>query len=141
MIGRPYAAILALMLVTPAAAFALDSSSMEITPPVPTSISGGPDPLEVGNTAIIAVTILNNDEEATPFVVVYDFRDSKGITTQLDLVNGTLDTREDAAIGIAWTPQYADEYDVRVFALTEIANPVAISPVSESRITIPDSAS
>lgn len=138
MINRLYAAVMAAMLAAPAAAFALDSSSTQVTPPVQASISGGPDPLGVGRQAIIAVEILNNEDETVPFVVVYDFRDSKGITTQLDLVNGTLVAREDAAIGMSWTPQYADEYDIRVFALTEIENPAAISPVSESRITIED---
>lgn len=137
MISRLYAVVLAAMLAAPAAAFALDSSSMEITPPRQASVSGGPDPLEVGRQIIIAVEILNNDD-AMPFVVVYDFRDSQGITTQLNLVNGTLDAGEDAAIGMSWTPQYADEYDIRVFALTEIENPAAISLVSESRITIED---
>lgn len=135
MIARLYVAVLVVVAMMPTAAFALDSASVEIMPPVPKSISGGPDPIQAGKQTIIAADIRNNDEETTSFVVVYDFRNSDGFTTQLSLVNGTIDAGKEIATGIIWTPQQAGEYSVHAFVLTDIGHPVPISPVVQSRIT------
>ncbi len=89
-----------------------------------------------GQQVVLTTSILNNLEDELPFVGLIEVRDSQGITQFLAWQTGVLNADGRAEIGLSWTPQVQGDYQVRTFVLSNLNNPIVLSEVKTTNITV-----
>jgi len=58
------------------------------------------------------------------------------VTVSLDWQTGTLNPDGSADIGISWTPDRSGTYQIRTFVISGFEQPVVLSPVAVSEVTV-----
>jgi len=94
------------------------------------------DEVTVGQQVVLSTTIVNNIEEDQPFVALVEVRDDTGVTVFLSWQTGTLTPDGRIDVGISWTPEFAGDYQIRTFVLSNLENPQILSPVASSEVTV-----
>jgi len=108
-----------------------------VIPPAAEDVSGNPvSEINAGKQVILTTTVTNVNAQSQPFVALIEVRDSNDITVYLAWQTGTLPANGKADIGLSWTPDFADSYEVRTFAISSLSNPQILSEISSSQITV-----
>ncbi|MGI0023683.1 MAG: hypothetical protein ACREA4_00885 [Nitrososphaera sp.] len=94
------------------------------------------DEPSVGTPTNIATTIINNGDADQPFVAILEVRNAGGVTIVLATVGSTLTPEGQAAVSSSWTPSQPGDYTLRTFVVSNLANPIILSKVAESTITV-----
>ncbi len=94
------------------------------------------DEPSVGSPTNIATTLVNNGDGDQPFVAILEVRNAQGITVRLATVGTTLTPNGQASVSADWTPTQPGDYTLRTFAVSNLNNPIILSKVSESTITV-----
>lgn len=114
-----------------------DVTATSPTEPVTKDISGNIiTEVTAGSQVILSTDITNNKATSTPFAAIVEVRDADGFTVYLQWQTGTLNASGTTGVGLSWTPDAPGTYTVRTFVLSNIANPLVLSPVAESTITV-----
>lgn len=79
---------------------------------------------------------LQNSYAATPYIAIIEVRDNNGITTYLQYQKGTILEESSIELGISWVPEQNGNYTLRAFVLSDFVNPVILSTVRESGISV-----
>jgi hypothetical protein len=131
-----YAIAIALALLPFQAAFAevddITISGVEFRDPFDRSIGGPPTATQL----MLSANLTNNSAQPLPYVAFIELRDSDGITIYLEFHKGRLDPRASSSIASSSTPKTTGEYDLRVFAISDLQNPQILSTVGTATTTI-----
>ena len=105
---------------------------------VTTSVHGGAGPHVAGTQLTLATSISNNNNNVQqPFVLLVEVRDAtKGVTVFLAWQGGTLSPGGAINIEMPWQPEDQGSYQLRAFAISDIAKGKILSPLSTSEVTI-----
>lgn len=87
---------------------------------------------------VVITSNIGNDciEEQVPFVVIIEVRNADQVTEYLAWQTGVLPYRAANSLGVSWSAQHAGDYEIRIFALGSLENPVILSVVKFSNVTI-----
>lgn len=103
----------------------------------PKDIAGNDlDEVTAGQQIVLSSTITNNKDEDMQYAAIIEVRDADGFTVLLQWAAGTLPAEDSNDIGLSWTPTEAGEYTVRVFVVTSVDNPAALSLIEETTVTV-----
>lgn len=93
-----------------------------------------------GEQFVIATTITTCIEEEQAFVAIIEVRNSDGITEYLGWQSGILREKNDSTqIGLSWVPRHGGNYELRTFAISGFENPLILSAVMTTNLSIADS--
>ncbi|HKU49106.1 MAG TPA: hypothetical protein VJP79_04075 [Nitrososphaera sp.] len=84
----------------------------------------------------LSTTVFNNILQSQPYVAIIEIRDESGITESLAWSSGVLRAESNRTIGISFIPHEAVTYTVRAFAITDLEQPMVLSPVAQSEINV-----
>jgi hypothetical protein len=90
---------------------------------------------------VITTSIQNQCDVADdiPIVVLIEVRNSDGVTERLGWQIDRLSAeRPTTQAGISWIPSHADTYELRTFVISDFENPMILSKIALSNITIAD---
>jgi len=108
-----------------------------VTPPAAEDVSGNPvSEINAGEQVILTTAVTNENAQSQPFVALIEVRDSNDITVYLAWQTGTLPANGRADIGLSWTPDFADTYEVRTFVISSLSSPQILSEIATSQITV-----
>lgn len=111
--------------------------SATVTPPEPKDVTGETlDEVSVGQQVVLTTNVVNTEASPQSFVALIEVRDSNGVTVFLAWQTGTLSANGQTQVGLSWTPDIADDYEVRTFVISDLNNPTILSPVETSNITV-----
>jgi hypothetical protein len=114
-----------------------DVTSTTPTAPALTDVSGRTVTQVVsGQQVIINTTVRNNDQGARAMAALVEVRDASGFTTYLQWQTGTVPGNGEVSVGLSWTPDAAGSYTIRVFVVSNITNPQALSSIVTSTVTV-----
>jgi hypothetical protein len=65
-------------------------------------------------------------------VVIFEVRDSRGVTIFLSSHQGTVKAESTSQFGVLWIPDNAGEYELRTYAITSLNNPRILSPIAST---------
>ena len=98
--------------------------------------------VRTGETVTLATWIFNAADELMSCIVIIEARslNESGITHFLDFSQITLPANSlvNATAGTSWTAERAGNYQIRVFLIDSFDNPIILSPVLVSEISITD---
>jgi hypothetical protein len=97
------------------------------------------DPLQivrVGDQVVVDVELKNQDNAVQPYAAIIEIRDSDGITVSLNWMAGSINGKNLTNVGISWTPEEAEEYQIRTFVITNLTSPEILSMVLDKNITV-----
>ncbi len=97
------------------------------------------DPLRivrVGDQVAVDVELRNQDSAVQPYAAIIEIRDSDGVTLSLDWVEGSINGKNLTNVGISWTPEEAEVYELRTFVITNLTSPEILSQVLGKNITV-----
>ena len=89
---------------------------------------------EAGKQVIIGTTATNNPFEETSCVIIIQVRNSDGATVFLAFQTLTLAPRNNSTLGASWLIEEQSLYEVKVFALSQLQNPVPLSIVMSTSL-------
>lgn len=116
--------------------YALQLGDVTVTPVVPKNRSGVILNNVTENTQVVLSTTLKNTKTTEQrFVALIEVRDSNGMTVLLAWQAGVLNALE-TEVGISWTPEQADDYEVRVFVISDLASPHILSLIESNTVTV-----
>lgn len=69
---------------------------------------------------IVSATISNNDAVQQPFVALIEINDSQGITKYVQWSSGILTPQGQTSVGLSWTPQVFDHYQIKAFVIDSL---------------------
>jgi hypothetical protein len=96
--------------------------------------------VQVGQQYLIMVTISHNYDYKTevPFVAFIEVRDPYGVTQSSAFQSGKLNEQIDdhTEIVTSWMPANSGQFSVRMFAVSDMENPLILSVVSESIVNV-----
>jgi hypothetical protein len=86
-----------------------------------------------GDELVVVTTVRNNDATYDwNTVIVFEVRDSSGVTIMLKSQTGTLKAEGSSQFAVSWLPENAGEYELRAFAITSLDSPRILSPIAAS---------
>jgi hypothetical protein len=104
---------------------------------MPKSITGQVlSSIQSGQQVVLSTTIVNNLDEAQPYVGLIEVRDSSGVTVFLGWSTGNLHGNDRTEVGLSWTPDSAGTYEARTFVLSDLTHPNILSSVQTSQISV-----
>jgi hypothetical protein len=89
-----------------------------------------------GKQAMLSVEITNPNANPQPLVQLVEVRDTNGVTVFLAWQSMVVDPSGQTEIGVSWTPDRADSYQIRTFAVSGFENPRVLSTVQSTDVTI-----
>lgn len=142
-IGFAAAVILALFGMLPSfilsKAFALSSPpTLKLSSPLlalPYSPTG--TVIQASQQVIISTTVSHNfGDKETSFITFLEVRNKDGATEYLAWQSGEVKVGGQTEVGVSWIPERAGEYEIRTFAVSDLANPQVLSSVSSSEVRV-----
>jgi len=94
--------------------------------------------IQVGEEVIVASLFTNNDKVhdwAAYFIT--EVRTANGTTVMLNLTSEIVNASDTVEVGAAWTPSHAGTFELRAFAISSENNPLILSSISSSIVSIP----
>lgn len=92
--------------------------------------------IQVDQQVILATTVENTGSQEQPFIALVEVRDSAGATVFLQWQSGIIGAGAKSEIGLSWTPSKPGTYEVRTFAISDLANPQILSQVAKSSVIV-----
>jgi hypothetical protein len=89
-----------------------------------------------GQLAVLLTEIVNNLGHAQSYTVIMEARDDQGLTQFLGFSIGNIEDGGRNEVGISWTPEKADNYQLRTFLITGFAEPAILSVVETGEAAI-----
>lgn len=90
----------------------------------------------MGSQVLLSIVVDNAGTSNAPYVAIMEVRDQDEITTYLQFQRGTLESHSSTELGVSWNADKIGDYAIRAFLISELANPVVLSPVLESKMTV-----
>lgn len=59
-----------------------------------------------------------------------------GITVYLQWQTATIAANDEIQVGLSWIPEESDDYTIRTFVISDLANPMIPSEVVTSEVTV-----
>lgn len=81
---------------------------------------------------IISARLTNYQSTGLPFALIFEVRDSKGVTVSLDVKEGIIGPKNIIRATSVWIPEKPDDYEIRNFAVNDLDAPEILS---RSKIT------
>jgi hypothetical protein len=93
---------------------------------------------QVGSQVVIEASAVNGCQfEDKPLLVLFEVRNSDGITGYLSWQNGTISSNQQVVVGSSWVaPDVPGEYEVRGFYVGCLACPMILSNVHTYKLTV-----
>lgn len=115
-------------------ASALSYDILRVSSPSLRNISGEKiDIVEIGQQAVIRISIHNNLGQEQPFVILTEVRDDNGITRYLSWQSGIAAANGNYTMETVWMPDIeGTNHEIRSFAISSIQNPSVLSAVASS---------
>jgi hypothetical protein len=114
-----------------------DNTSTTPTTPALTDLSGrAVTSLSADQQVVINSTIRNNEQGTRAMAAIVEVRDASGFTQYLQWQTGTVPGNGEVNAGFSWTPDAPGTYQIRVFVVTSITNPAALSSIVTSSVTV-----
>ncbi len=85
---------------------------------------------------MLTATLTNNSTQSLSYVAVLELRDSDGITQFLEFHMSRLDPSIPSNIAGSWMPDRPGEYELRIFAISDLENPDILSTIGTATTTI-----
>ncbi len=120
-------------------AFASSCSAKLTAPSLKTTYSPSLAGATTGQQFIITTVITNCLSSDLNLVVLIEARNSKDVTEYLSWQSGTVKANGEMDVGVSWVPLQADNYELRVFAISDLSNPLMLSSIMTSDVTIAES--
>jgi hypothetical protein len=93
--------------------------------------------LFVGQQVTLTTEVTSSSErDEVPFVAIMEIRDAAGVTVSIGWQSGTVQPQTGAEIGMSWVPEGPGNYELRTFLISDMLNPVILSSVSSSEVTV-----
>lgn len=78
-------------------------------------------------SVMIQSIIKNNQKSEQTFAYIVQIKDSDGIVVKLEAVEGMLPAYKSFTVGVSWTPDQSDNYQIEVFVWKSLNEPVPLS--------------
>jgi hypothetical protein len=65
-----------------------------------------------------------------------EVRNADGVTVSLGWQTGTMRPQGQTEVGMSWIPSDSGEYEVRTFLISDLLNPMVLSGVASSQVTV-----
>lgn len=88
------------------------------------------------SSASFSVSVENNNQSSQTFVVVFDVRDSDGISVMLELENGNAGKYSTTFARSSWSPDKSGTYTLQTFAISDSMTPEILSPVISEKFKV-----
>jgi hypothetical protein len=111
-------------------------SATPSAPSVRDASGGAVGTITEGQQVVLTTTVTNNADDELPFVALIEVRDSSGITVYLAWQTGVMNADDRTEVGLSWTPEDAGDYSIRTFVVSNLNNPVVLSEVMTTNITV-----
>ncbi len=117
-----------------------NSCSLSATPPsLASQFSRELVEATAGEQFIIRTIISNDCYKDEPYVAIIEVRNSDGVTEYIGLQSGVLTgLTGKTEIGVSWVPPHGDSYELRTFTISSLENPMILSPIMTTTVTIAD---
>lgn len=93
--------------------------------------------IHVGQEVVVTTSFTNNDEiHDWPVYFITEVRDVNGITILLNLVPEIVNASDVAEVSAPWIPLNVGTYELRAFAISNETNPLILSSISSSEVSI-----
>lgn len=92
--------------------------------------------VRTGQQVVLTSNIKNNEPGPRSYVAIVEVRDDDGITTFLQWQIGTLAGNGQQGVGISWLPDQRGTYELRVFVVSSLNNPIVLSEVIRTSVTV-----
>jgi hypothetical protein len=89
-----------------------------------------------GSQVLIQSEIVNSQTKKQPFAYIVQIKDDNGVTISLSWVTGELPAKESLKAAQSWIPDASGDYTVEIFVWESVDNPVALSPVRTTTISV-----
>jgi hypothetical protein len=89
-----------------------------------------------GEIVTVSLTLTSSAPGAQKYVLLVEFRDAVGVTTNLQFQSSTLEGGSSTTTGFSWISTVSGVYDVRAFAVSDLARPEVLSSVFDRQITV-----
>jgi hypothetical protein len=90
----------------------------------------------VGELLAISTTVVNGEAFAKRIAVIIETRDIAGITTDVQVVNGTVYGESYVEFSALWRPEIAGEYEFRAFAISDFVEARILTGVKTSHWSV-----
>lgn len=89
----------------------------------------------VHREVMLSATMYNGDiDRQQPFILILEIRDSFGVTQLLSTNAGVLAPNDKQTIELLWTPEIAQSYEMRAFAITDSENPIVLTHATTTNL-------
>jgi hypothetical protein len=85
---------------------------------------------------ILSVEVRNDGLQNVPYTAIVEVRDKDGITIYLQYQKSVAKQSSSDEIGISWIPNESGDYVIRSFLLSDLDNPIVLSPIMQSEIKV-----
>jgi uncharacterized protein YkwD len=82
--------------------------------------------------------IHNYGSSLSQYLFLFEIRDSSDVTIYLRFVNETINDYQTVTSNLFWTPSSPDEYQIRVFAISNLTKPEILTGVSSVTVDVKD---
>jgi len=117
-----------------------------IVPPLERAVASEPELVDqtgaaltdvtVGSQVLVQSEITNSQTKKQPFAYIVQIKDENGVTISLSWVTGELPAKETLKAAQSWIPDAAGDFTVEIFVWESVDNPVALSPVRTSTVSV-----
>jgi hypothetical protein len=96
------------------------------------------DEIQAGDDGLVVATTFKNHYENYEWAAIFitEVRDARGITVLLTLNPGIVNSSSSVQVSASWVPHYSGFYELRSFAISGLDNPMILSAISSSNVTI-----
>jgi hypothetical protein len=89
-----------------------------------------------GSQVLIQSEITNSQTKKQPFAYIVQIKDADGVTISLSWVTGELPAKESLKAAQSWIPDARGTFTVEIFVWESVDNPVALSPVRTTTVSV-----
>jgi len=99
-------------------------------------VSDDTSEVTIDSVASFSVSLTNNNQSSQPYVIIFDVRDSKGVSVMLGLAEGSVGKYTTAIVASNWIPDKLGAYTIRTFALSDTDHPEILAPVISAKFEV-----
>jgi hypothetical protein len=103
----------------------------------PSDLSGQAITEVKANQQVLLTSMIHNNQDApVNFVAIIEVFDANGQVVKIGISGGQLAASGDSPVGTDFTPDASGSYKVKIFVLSDLANPTILATPSEKTLTV-----
>ncbi len=92
--------------------------------------------VEVGQQILVTAHLVNNQDKDQPFVFALQIKNETGVTVSLSWITATVSAGKSVDPEESWTPSAAGTYTAQILVLSNMKNPIMLSPPLNATIIV-----